>query len=86
MDEEGALLMSDGITHNNKDVMFKVLSKYYADKSFAVYGLDVPRVRRMLPTNYPAVSAKEVYCDRAIPNLTRACQKKNPHASSGFFS
>jgi len=55
--------MSGGITHNNKDVMFKVLSQYYGNKSFAVYGLDVPRVKRLLSSDYPSVTATEVYGD-----------------------
>jgi len=55
--------MSDDITHNNKDVMFKVLSQYYGNKSFSVYGLDVPRVKRLLSSDYPAVTATEVFGD-----------------------
>jgi len=55
--------MSDGIAHNNKDIMFKVLSRNYENKSLAVYGLDVPRIKRLLPTNYPAVTATEFHAE-----------------------
>ena len=50
--------MADGITHTNKDVLFKVLSQNYKDKSFAVYGLNVPKVKRLLPSSYPVVSTE----------------------------
>ena len=55
--------MPDGITHSNKDVMFKVLSQQYANKSLSVYGLDLPRIKRLLPANYPAVTATEIHAD-----------------------
>jgi len=58
--------LPSGITHSNKDVMFKVLSRNYKDKSFAVYGLDLPRVKQLLPTNYPAVTATEIHAENAF--------------------
>ena len=55
--------MPNGITYNNKDVMFKALSQHYENKSLAVYGLNVPRIKCLLPTNYPAVTATEIHAD-----------------------
>ena len=55
--------MPDGITYSNKDVMFKVLSQNYENKSLAVYGLNVPRIKRLLPANYPAVTATEIHAE-----------------------
>ena len=55
--------MADGITYSNKDAMFKVLSSNYQNKSLAVYGLDVPKIKRLLPSNYPTVTASEIYAD-----------------------
>ena len=55
--------MPIGITHKNKDIMFKVLSQNYKDKSLAVYGLSLPRIKRMLPANQPTVAATEVSAD-----------------------
>ena len=55
--------MPDGITQSNKDVMFKVLSQSYTNKSLAVYGLDLPRIKSMLPGSYPAVTATETHAD-----------------------
>ena len=57
------LQMPDGITHSNKDVLFKVLSQSYENKSLAVYGLDLPRIKRLLPGGYPAVTATETHAD-----------------------
>ena len=37
--------MSDGISYKNKDIMFKVLSQHYQNKSLEVYGLDIPRIK-----------------------------------------
>ena len=55
--------MPDGITYYNKDVIFKVLSQHYQNKSLAVYGLKIPKIKRLLSGNYPAVTATETYAD-----------------------
>ena len=55
--------MPDGITYSNKDVMFKVLSRNYENKSLEVYGLKVPRIKKLLPTNYPAITTTEIHAD-----------------------
>jgi len=55
--------MSDGIAYQNKDVLFKVLSQNYENKSFEVFGLDLPKIKKVLPTNLPDVTAKELRAD-----------------------
>ena len=55
--------MSDGITHDNKDVLFKVLSQNYRNRSFEALGLNLPRIKELLPTQLPSVSAAEVRAD-----------------------
>ena len=55
--------MPDGISHSNNDVIFKVLSQYYENKSLAVYGLKLPRIKRLLPGDYPVVTATETHAD-----------------------
>jgi len=55
--------MADGITHDNKDVLFKVLSQNYRNKSFEALGLDLPKIKEVLPTQLPSVSAAEVRAD-----------------------
>jgi len=55
--------MSDGIAYQNKDVLFKVLSQNYENKSFEVFGLNLPKIKKVLPTNLPDVIAKELRAD-----------------------
>ncbi len=55
--------MSQGIVYQNKDIEFKVLSEVFKEKSFEAYGLDLPRIKAVLPTNLPAVSANELRMD-----------------------
>ena len=52
------------ITHTNKDIISKVLTQNYQNKSLAVYGLtDLPRIKRMLSPDFPVVTATEFYGD-----------------------
>lgn len=51
--------MSEGIAYQNKDILFKILSQTYREKSFAAYGIDIPPIRELLPTNLPKISANE---------------------------
>ena len=55
--------MADGITNQNKDVIFKILSENYANKSLSVYGLDLPPIKQTLPTNLPALQLDEKRSD-----------------------
>lgn len=57
--------MSEGIAYQNKDILFKILGQTYKEKSFAAYGIDLPPIRELLPTNLPKISANE----RDIDNL-----------------
>jgi hypothetical protein len=56
-------LLPDGIAYQNKDVLLKVLSDSYKDKSFSALGIDLPRIKQVLPTNLPQVAAKELRAD-----------------------
>lgn len=55
--------MSEGIAYQNKDIEFKMLSESFKEKSFAAYGLNLPKIKAVLPTNLPAVSANELRMD-----------------------
>lgn len=55
--------MSDGIAYQNKDIEFKLLSETFREKSFEAYGLKLPRIKEVLPTNLPEVSANEKRLD-----------------------
>jgi hypothetical protein len=58
--------MSDGITYSNKDVLFKVLCETYKEMSFSVFGLDLPKIKEVLPTNLPKISAGEKQIDNLL--------------------
>ena len=55
--------MSDGIVYQNKDIEFKLLSETYKENSFEAYGLKLPRIKQVLPTNLPSVAANEKHMD-----------------------
>lgn len=57
--------MSEGIVYQNKDILFKILGQTYKEKSFSAYGLDIPPIRELLPTNLPKISANE----KSVDNL-----------------
>ena len=55
--------MPDGIAYQNKDILFKVLSQNYENKSFKVLGLNLPKIKKVLPTNLPKIFASELRAD-----------------------
>lgn len=55
--------MTQEIAYQNKDIEFKILSEAFREKSFEAYGLKLPRIQAVLPTNLPAVSANELRID-----------------------
>ena len=54
---------SSGITYQNKDVLSKILAENLKVKSLKVYGLDLPKITQVLPTNLPVVQANEMRID-----------------------
>lgn len=55
--------MTQEIAYQNKDIEFKILSETFKEKSFEAYGLKLPRIKEVLPTNLPAVLANELRID-----------------------
>lgn len=51
------------IAYQNKDITSKILRENLKHKSFAVYGINVPRICQVLPTNLPAIEANELRLD-----------------------
>ena len=51
------------ITYQNKDVTSKFLSEGLKDKSLKVYGIRLPKIVNVLPTNLPAIEANELRLD-----------------------
>lgn len=60
---KGEIVLSEGIVYQNKDIEFKLLSETFREKSFEAYGLDLPRIKEVLPTNLPSVEANEKRMD-----------------------
>ena len=51
------------IAYQNKDITSKFLAENFKGKTFRVYGLKLPKVKRVLPTNIPTVKANELRLD-----------------------
>lgn len=56
--------MSEGISYQNKDILFKSLSELYEDVTLDVFGLNgFPKIKRLLPNYFPEVTADEKRSD-----------------------
>jgi len=51
------------IAYQNKDIASKLFAESLKNKSFRVYGLDIPKIVGILPTNLPAIFANELKID-----------------------
>ena len=51
------------VAYQNKDIAAKYLAEHFSDKSFAAYGVKVPRIVQVLPTNLPVIEANELRLD-----------------------
>lgn len=49
--------------YQNKDITSKVLAENFKDRTFRVYGLDLPEIRKVQPANIPVVKANELRLD-----------------------
>jgi hypothetical protein len=58
--------LSEGVVYQNKDVLLKILSKNYKDKTFNAYGLDLPPIKQLLPTNLPVLQLNEKNLDNVF--------------------
>ncbi|MBR4605677.1 MAG: hypothetical protein IKO41_05565 [Lachnospiraceae bacterium] len=55
--------MGKEVVWQNKDVTSKVMAEQFKEKTLNVYGLDVPKIVQVLPTNLPEISANELRID-----------------------
>lgn len=51
------------IAFQNKDIASKIFSENLREKSFSVYGLKLPKIIDILPTNLPLIEANELRID-----------------------
>lgn len=56
-------ITKDEISYQNKDITSKYLAERMTNKSLAVYGINVPKIINVLPTNLPAIKANELRID-----------------------
>lgn len=54
---------TEKIVYQNKDIASKTLAEYFKGKTFRVYGLNLPEVTQVLPTNLPTIKANELRLD-----------------------
>lgn len=51
------------ISYHAKDILFKSMSGIYKDQALDVYGLEFPKIKDMLPNEFPQVKADEKRAD-----------------------
>lgn len=51
------------IAYQNKDIASKIFADKFAGKSLKVYGIDLPKIKQVLPTNLPVIQANELRID-----------------------
>lgn len=51
------------IAYQNKDIASKVFGEKLKEKSLSAYGLKIPRIKEVLPTNLPVIEANELRLD-----------------------
>ena len=54
---------NDKIAYQNKDIVSKTLAENLKGKAFRAYGLNLPQVTQVMPTNLPTVKANELRID-----------------------
>lgn len=55
--------MSEGIAYQNKDITSKIFAEKFVGKSLEVYGIHLPKIKEVLPTNLPVIEANELRLD-----------------------
>ncbi len=56
-------LQKNSVTYHNKDVVSKIFGEQMKEKSLSVYGIKMPKIKEVLPTNLPVVEANELRLD-----------------------
>lgn len=57
------MLSLEGIAYQNKDILSKIFAESLKEKSFSVYGIDLPKIIEVLPTNLPGIQVNELRLD-----------------------
>lgn len=51
------------IAYQNKDIASKIFAEKFVGKSLEAYGINLPKIKKVLPTNLPAIQANELRLD-----------------------
>lgn len=54
---------TNSVAYQNKDITSKYFGEHLKDKSLEVYGLKIPKIAAVLPTNLPLIEANELRID-----------------------
>lgn len=82
------------IAYQNKDIASKVFAEKFRDISLNVYGINLPKIVEVLPTNLPEISANELRIDNlflledgrvAVIDYESAYKKKNHIKYLGYI-
>ena len=82
------------IAYQNKDIASKVFAEKFRDISLNVYGINLPKIVEVLPTNLPEISANELKIDNlflledgrvAVIDYESAYKKKNHIKYLGYI-
>lgn len=60
---KGDTMNQKEVAYQNKDITSKFLAENFRGKTFRVYGLNLPEIKEVLPTNIPTVKANELRLD-----------------------
>ena len=82
------------IAYQNKDIASKVFAEKFRDISLNVYGINLPKIVEVLPTNLPQISANELRIDNlflledgrvAVIDYESAYKKRNHIKYLGYI-
>lgn len=54
------------IAYQNKDIISKIFTEGFGHRSLEAYGIKVPQIVELLPTNFPAIEANELRIDNLL--------------------
>ena len=66
MSEDKDIVSEKDVAHNHTDILLKALGNEYNNKSFAAYGLELPKIVNFRPTDLPIIVGKERFADHVF--------------------
>jgi hypothetical protein len=66
LSEDKDIVSEKDVAHNHTDILLKALGNEYNNKSFAAYGLELPKIVNFRPTDLPIIVGKERFADHVF--------------------